>query len=88
MVNNKQTCHGGGFQLTYMYVLYVSELLTLQGSHKIKFLELAILLALVFLPTPSASQADNTTLSVTYSVNSVEGSEQLCSPEDVQCAQA
>jgi len=71
-----------------MYVLYVSELLTLQGSHKIKFLELAVLLALVFLPTPSASQADNTTLSVTYSVNSVEGSEQLCSPEDVRCAQA
>jgi len=83
VVNNKQTCHGSGFQLTYMYVLYVPELLTLQGSHKIKFLELAVLLALVSLPTPSASQADNTTLSVTYSVNSIEDSEQLCSPEDV-----
>ena len=83
VVNNKQTCHGSGFQLTYMYVLYVPELLTLQGSHKIKFLELAVLLALVSLPTPSASQADNTTLYVTYSVNSIEDSEQLCSPEDV-----
>ena len=83
VVNNKQTCHGSGFQLTYMYVLYVPELLTLQGSHKIKFLELAVLLALVSLPTPSASQADNTNLYVTYSVNSIEDSEQLCSPEDV-----
>ena len=52
--------------------MYMSELLSLRGSHKIKFLELAVLLALVSLPTPSASQVDNTTLPVTYSVNSVE----------------
>jgi len=38
------------------------ELLTLGGSHNIQFLGL---LPLVFLPTPSASQADNTTLPIT-----------------------
>ena len=54
--------------------IYMFELLTLGGSHNIQFLGL---LPLVFLPTPSASQADNTTLPITYSANSVECSEQL-----------
>ena len=49
------------------------------------FLSLASILALVFLPTPSASQGDNTALPLTLAARMISTNQQaVCPPDEVR----
>ena len=72
----KETCHKSNFQL-----IYVSKWST---DNCKMFLSLASILALVSLPTPSASQGDNTALPLTLPARVISNNQQaVCPPDEV-----
>jgi len=84
-IRKKQVLHTSSF--SWATATYQKSWLALQDKHSHKMLFLAILaiLALVSLPTPSASQGDNTALPLTLPPRVISANQQaICPPDEVQ----